>query len=178
MATMTIEIPDGMTAQILVGTPEGLFRREPLQITDQRPVRDAPEKRRRQPFLMATVGFAILAIGFTAGTHTRTSHWTAQAETASLPSVASATADPPPATVAFPAPAPATAPPAPSTPLPDAAANAGPQPGASGQVPPDLAAVLKAPPQVTPAPGQPSNQPSGQAGSSAPSQANPFGLGS
>lgn len=178
MATMTIEIPDGMTAQIIVGAPDGLFRREPLQITDQWPVPEATAKPRRRPFLLGTAGLAILAIGFTVGTHTRTSHWAAQAETTSLQPSSSAMADPPPATVAFPAAGPTAAPPIPSAAPTDAAANVAPQPGANGQVPPDVAAVLRAPPQVTPAPGGPANPSSGQTGGPGSPPPNAFGLGS
>ena len=42
---------------------------------------------------------------------------------------------------------------------------------------PDLAAVLKSPPQVTPPPGQPSNPLPVQPDGSTPPAANPFGLG-
>lgn len=163
MATMTIDIPDGMTAQVVVGSPDSLVRREPLQITDQRVSPAEPEKhRRRRPFLMVSAGLAFLVVGFTIGTHTRTSHWAAQAETASLATAAPSTA------------APALPDPGPVGP-PSADAGAGAQPAPSGQMPADLAAALKAPPQVTPAPGQPADQPSGQA--SGQPASNPFGLG-
>ena len=181
MATMTIDIPDGMTAQVIVGSIEGLGRREPLQITDQRASAGVPEKpHRRRPVLMATVGLAILVVGFTAGTQTRTSHWTAQAQTASVamatpPAPAPAMPDPPPATVAFPTQAPSPLP-GPVGP-PSAASDAGAQPAPSGQMPADLAAVLKSPPQVTPPPGQPSNPLPVQPDGSTPPAANPFGLG-
>jgi hypothetical protein len=183
MATMTIDIPDGMTAQVIVGSTEGLVRREPLQITDQRVSAEEPERQhRRRPVLIATVGLAILAAGFTIGTHTRTSHWAAQAETASVamasppaPAPAPSMPDPPPATVAFPTQAP-SAPPGPVGP-PSAVGDASAQPAPSGQMPVDLAAVLKAPPQVTPPPGQPANSPPVQPDGSTPPAANPFGLG-
>lgn len=192
MATMSFEIPDGMTAQVLIAPSDGISRREPLQITDQRMGADPHTKRRLRPFLLATLGLAILAVGFTVGTHTRTSHWAAQAETAPLgpasspgpAPAATALAAPPPATVGFPAQAIALPPggtatlaPPPAVLPATAPAAAGPQAGTNGQMPPNLAAALAVTPQVTPAPGQPGNQPPSQAGTSAQPPANAFGLG-
>jgi hypothetical protein len=174
MAFMTFEIPDGMTAQVIVGPA----RREPLQIPYETAQPEAGLKPRRRWVLMSSGAVVLLFVGMVLGGSLKW-HNPANAETASLaplplPPPPALDRGPPAATTAFPSQA-LTVPPAQLSQAPAAAGNnasAAAPPASSGQMPPDLAADLKAQPQVEPAPGQVPGQ------GSAPPPQNAFGLGS
>ena len=178
MALMTFDIPDGMTAQVIVGTPDSFARREPLQIAyDTLP----PTHRQRSPLrwgLLSCGGVCLVIVGMFLGGSFRPRN-TANAAFAAIPPTMAPIQippdGPPPATTAFPQQAPSApaAPPPPS--LAASGSNPPPAPPSAapgGQLPPDLAADLKAQPQVEPAPGQASGQ-----GAAPPPPQNAFGLG-
>ncbi len=176
MALMTFDIPDGMTAQVIVGTPDSFARREPLQIAYEAAHPEPRHKRRSRWFMLTSAGILLLVGGMFLGGSLRP-HNSANAAVASLPPPmvpAPVSPDgPPPATTAFPLQAPAA--PAPPPSFASSGSNAPPatESGApAGQMPPDLAADLKAQPQVEPAPGQASGQ-----GAAPPPPQNAFGLG-
>ncbi|MDE1905050.1 MAG: hypothetical protein KGH75_01185 [Rhodospirillales bacterium] len=174
MALMTFDIPDGMTAQVIVGPPEAFARREPLQLSYEAVQMEARPRPRRRWFLMSSGAIALLLVGMILGGSLKW-HNSANAETASLapPPVPAPDQGPPPATTAFPAQAPSVppAPPSPSLAATSVGAPPAAAPAPSGQMPPDLAADLKAQPQVEPAPGQAPGQ------GNAPPPQNAFGLG-
>ncbi len=182
MAMMTIDIPDGMTAHVILRTSDTFAHGEPLGMSYERVIPAAPPQHRSRWFLMSGGGVVLLVFGMILGGSLR-SHNAANAETPllTLPPLAQAAPldpGPPPATTAFP-----LAPPAPPGALavPSSASSGGdaaavaPSP-ASDQVPPELAAELKAKPQVVPAPGQAGGPAQGQGAGSRQPQ-NPFGLG-
>ncbi|MCB8877452.1 hypothetical protein [Acidisoma silvae] len=178
MALMTFDIPDGMTAQVIVGTADSFARREPLQIVYE-PVQTEPRHRRRSRWVMLTsAGIVLLVGGMFLGGSLRPRNAGNAAFAAMPPPLAPIQIPPdgpPPATAAFPQQAPS----APAAPLPPSLAASGSNPppappsaAPAGQLPPDLAADLKAQPQVEPAPGQAPGQ-----GAAPPPPQNAFGLG-
>ncbi len=175
MALMTFDIPEGMTAQVIVGTADSFARREPLQIVYE-PVQPEPRHKRRSRWVMLTsAGIVLLVGGMFLGGSLKPRNTGNAAFAAIPPTVAPIQIPPdgpPPATTAFPQQAPA-APPPPS--LAASGSNPPPAPPSAapdGQMPPDLAADLKAQPQVEPAPGQAPGQ-----GAAPPPPQNAFGLG-
>jgi hypothetical protein len=177
MAQMTFDIPDGMTAQVIIGSPDTFARREPMQISYEPIAAEPRHKRRPRWFLLSCSAVILLVGGIILGGSLKPRN-VAHAETAMVAppiipqSVPEQGNGPAPATTAFPSQAPSAQP---APPPPALASDNSPAVGApaapSGQIPPDLAADLKAQPQVEPAPGQAP----GQAG--APPSQNAFGLG-
>jgi hypothetical protein len=172
MALMTFDIPDGMTAQVIVSTPDSFARREPLQIAYEPAHLETRHRGPRRWALLLLVG------GIFLGGSLKPRN-TANAAFAAIPPTVAPIQippdGPPPATTAFPQQAPS----APAAPPPPSFASSGSNPppvppsaAPAGQMPPDLAADLKAQPQVEPAPGQASGQ-----GAAPPPPQNAFGLG-
>mgnify|MGYP005820456585 CR=1 FL=1 len=158
MAMMMVDVPEGRTVHVIVGDVHPIAPSDSARLVEG-PV---PSPRRRRPLLMATAGFCVLALGFVIGHRTIASHAQADQPVASVAIPAAPGAEPGLAAQGLPAPPPATAEP---TGIGPAAAGG----AAGGQVPPAFTQQLKAPPQVTPAPGAP-------ASGAAPAK-NPFGLG-
>jgi hypothetical protein len=177
MALMTFDIPDGMTAQVIVGSPDTFARREPMQISFEPIAAEPRHKRRSRWVLLSCSGVILLVGGMILGGSLKPRN-VAHAETAMvappiIPQPVPEQGDgPAPATTAFPSQPPSAQL---ASPPPSLASDNPPAVGAptapTGQLPPDLAADLKAQPQVEAAPGQAP----GQAG--APPSQNAFGLG-
>jgi hypothetical protein len=178
MALMTFDIPDGMTAQVIVSTPDSFARREPLQIAYEPAHLETRHRGPRRWALLTCGGIILLVGGMFLGGSLKPRN-TANAAFAAIPPTVAPIQippdGPPPATTAFPQQAPS----APAAPPPPSFASSGSNPppvppsaAPAGQMPPDLAADLKAQPQVEPAPGQASGQ-----GAAPPPPQNAFGLG-
>jgi hypothetical protein len=152
MAVMMVDVPEGLTVHIIVGDIASPLAPAPVTVEHEQ---GAP-RRRRRPLLLTAAGLCILTVGFFLGHQT-------------IPSRADA--DQPVASASIPAspPQPGLADNEPAAGSGAAAGEATAEPSPGSQVPASFTQQLKAPPQVTPAPGTPT-------GGSPPAK-NPFGLG-
>ncbi len=134
METMSLDVPDGVTVQVLLGA------QQPLALTDEG-VRPEPPRRRGGKLVGRTVlAVALLAVGFVAGQHIRS-----PGPATGLAEAAATVRVPPAVTKAFPD--------APPTAAVDVQA---PSARASRQVPTAFANQLQQTPAVQPPPGAPS----------------------
>lgn len=163
MAMMMVDVPEGRTVHVIVGDVHPAVVPETARLVDDRGL----PGRRPRPLLMTTAGFCILAVGFVLGHRTIASHAETDQPVASVVIPASPPADTASLNEGPPAPPPSQAG------LADSGAAVGDPAGggapAGNQVPSAFTQQLKAPPQVTPAPGAPAE-------SGTPAK-NPFGLG-
>jgi hypothetical protein len=152
MAVMMVDVPEARTVHIIVGDIASSFAPAPVTVEHE----PTTPRRRRRPLLLTTVGLCILMVGFVLGHQT-------------IPSRANA--DQPVASASIPAspPQPGLADNEPAAGGGAGAGEATAEPAPESQVPASFTQQLKAPPQVTPAPGTPT-------GGSPPAK-NPFGLG-
>ena len=186
MPLVVVDVPEGMTAQVILGASNDPARRAPWAMPyDEHPVpargranplppAPEPEAKRRPGWLLSGLaGLTLLVAGFAVGAGLRPHH-PAYAEMAPMRTPAAGPpayipdpeADPGPATTAFPL----QAPPAPAASIAQPAATAAAAAPPADQMPPDIAADLQQKPQIQPAPGQ-------TAGSDPHKLQNAFGLG-
>jgi hypothetical protein len=133
MGTMSFDVPDGVTVQVLLGA------QQPFALTDESPRTEEPPRRRHRGKLVGKTVFAValLGVGFVLGQHVRS-----PGPAAGTAEAAAAVHVPAPVTKAFPE-------------LPPAAASAQVPAPASQQVPSAFADQLRQTPAVQPPPGRP-----------------------